>query len=132
MADGSYKNIADIRAGDLVRSYDTSKKKLVSSLVTNTFHHTKEEMGSYYLTVMTAKGRVMRVTPNHPIFIDGGWRRADHLKVGDQLFDGKSKDEITSISTVYRQVLTYNLEVMGTHDYFADDILVHNKVNLGQ
>lgn len=128
LAGGANKNIEDIKVGDTVMSYDTNGKRLVLSPVLKTFHHSREEMGAYYLIIRTAQGRKINVTPNHPFYTNGHWERAGDLKIGDSLLKEQiNTDNIISITKVYRQARTYNLEVTGTHDYFADGILVHNK-----
>ena len=45
MADGSYKNIEDVKVGDLVKTYDLEKRRIVEGRVTKVFHHSKDEMG---------------------------------------------------------------------------------------
>ncbi|HEC81421.1 MAG TPA: hypothetical protein ENI42_03215, partial [Thermoplasmatales archaeon] len=55
----------------------------------------------------------LRVTPNHPVYVDERWVTAGELRVGD-VFGG---NVITSIEKVYRRVSTYNFEVEPYHTY---------------
>ncbi|HEC94537.1 MAG TPA: hypothetical protein ENI45_01055, partial [Thermoplasmatales archaeon] len=109
MADGSLKRIEDIRVGDLVKSYDTVSGEWRVGVVTEVFHHSQGEMTNYYLVF----NGDLRVTPNHPVYVDGKWVDAGKLKVGD-VFGG---NVIESIEKIYRRVPTYNFEVEPYHTY---------------
>ena len=121
MADGSLKDIEDVEVGDLVQSYDTDNDEWVAGVVTEVFHHAPEEMTDYYLII----NNELRVTPNHPLYVDGKWITADELKVGDLFGDG-----IRSIEKVYERMPTYNFEVALYHNYKvvwgSTDGIVHN------
>jgi len=119
MADGSKKNIEDVAAGDYVLSYNLKENKYEKDRVVKTFKHNKEESSDYYLVI----NNILKVTPNHPIYVNGEWRRADSLKIGDNLFANK----VTEIKKVYEKQETYNLEVEKNHNYFAEGFLAHNK-----
>ena len=129
MADGTTKNIEDVKVGEKVISYDTQNKVTAISEVTKTFVHTGEQMtGDYYLVITTQKGSVMKVTINHPIYTNGVWKEAGSLQVDDPLLNQENQtDKIVSIEKVYEKPQTYNLEVANYHDYYAEGILVHNK-----
>ena len=129
MADGSYKNIEDIRIGDFVKSYDEQNNVLVNCKVTQMHHHTPEEMPEYYLVINDE----LKVTPNHKFYSNGEWICAGDLKVGDSLFCKEiGKDYlINSIEKVYEKVRTYDLTVESCHNFFVNvedvDVLVHNQ-----
>jgi hypothetical protein len=66
------------------------------------------------------------------------WKRADELAVGDVLTrldggtDGATRMmvapvRVETLEAVAGRLTTNNLEVAGTHDYFAGGYLVHNK-----
>ncbi|MCD6299582.1 MAG: PKD domain-containing protein [Dehalococcoidales bacterium] len=123
MADETYRNIEEIKVGDMVKSYDENTGKTVNARVTMTFHHSKEEMAPYYLVI----NNLLRVTPEHLIYVNGNWTKADDIKVGDilQTFDGEQVT-VYSIYKVYQRLKTFNLEVEKYHTFYANDILVHN------
>ena len=123
MADGSFKNIEDVRVGDKVKSFDPVKDIIVDSVVTKVFHHSPDEMTDYYIVV----NGFLRVTPNHIMFVDGVWKAAGEIREGDVLYrlDG-SIVTVNSLYPVFDRVETYNLEVAWYHTYFADGVLVHN------
>jgi hypothetical protein len=124
MADGSLKNIEDIRIGDIVVAYDENNKKIVQSKVTDVFHHKADEMTDYYLII---NGKI-KVTPNHLLFINNDWEYAGKAKIGDNLLDIDGEHKlIYSIGTVLNKVPTYNFEVETYHNYFAEEILAHNQ-----
>lgn len=117
MADGNLKNIQDIEVGDLVQSMDLSTGEFAEGEVINVFHHPAERMKQGYLIIDGLK-----VTPEHPFFVDGEWVEARDLKVGDAFGDG-----IDSISYVPdAQLPSFNFEVGVYHNYMVSDGLVHN------
>ena len=128
MADGTDRPIEKIRAGDRVLAYDVAAGRTVASVVTETFHHAAGETRATLLVNGT-----LRATPEHPFFANGHWVRAAELGVGDVLLevgeDGRTVNRVPvrSIERLPGEVETFNLEVAGAHDYFADGILVHNK-----
>jgi len=109
MGDGSLKNIEDIKVGDIVSSYDENNDIPVNGTVTEVFHHSPLEMVDYYIVL----NNDLKVTPNHPIMVDGEWIDAGELKIGDKC----SGNVITSIERVYNRVPTYNFEVEPYHTY---------------
>jgi intein/homing endonuclease len=122
MPKGVTKNIADINVGEKVLSYNPTTKQFAYSNIIELFHHPKEERK--YLII----NGVLKVTPNHPLFVDGSWKEAELLKVGDKLFTGNSTlKEIISIEKKRANVPVYNLRVADNHNYFAGGFLVHNK-----
>lgn len=123
MANGSYKNIETIKVGDVVKAFDFEKATIVDAKVTKVYHHPPEEAPPYYLVI----NGELRVTPNHLMFINGRWLPAGEVKLGDELYGMNGETIIvTSIQKVFSRCYTYNLEVETYHNYFADNILVHN------
>lgn len=124
MADGSYKNIEDVGVGELVRSYDFEEKAFVPAPVLQTYIHPSNPGG--YLEINSIK-----VTPNHPLFINGDWLAAGEAKVGDMLFGEEGEaTPITSIKQFEGSYTVYNFEIEETHVYYTKDMLSHNRVAL--
>jgi hypothetical protein len=124
MADGTLKPIETIRPGDIVLSYDLMNNKAVPEAVTELLVHPETPGG--YLVINNR----LNVTGNHPMWTANrnAWIRADHLMVGDQFVgaDG-TRETIHTISHVDGTYTTYNLHLTGgNHNYFTEDILVHN------
>ena len=133
MADGSQKNIEDVKEWDVVLSYNVDKDINERSVVKQTIVHDELIHEMYELTI---NGKVLKVTDVHPFYVRQSglskvydWVEAQNLKVWDKLLmiDG-SLVEIENIRHYYNQETVYNLEVEGNHDYFVDRwYLVHNK-----
>jgi hypothetical protein len=70
----------------------------------------------------------LKVTSRHPFYVDGEWIKAENLEVGDKLTtaDGK-KAVIKNIEKIREEVEVYNMHVDSYENYFANNILVHNK-----
>ncbi|GAJ20221.1 unnamed protein product, partial [marine sediment metagenome] len=110
--------------GDLVKSFDVKNQKLVNSKVIKVFCHSCEEMGEYYLVINDN----IRVTPNHPFYVNDKWLPAGEIKTGDLLLNiNGDAVRVVSVQKIFEQHRTFNLEVEGCHNYFAEDVLVHNK-----
>lgn len=131
MADGTTRRIEMLRAGDLVLSYDSALKTLVPGTVVQTFRHRAPKE----LVVIDG---ALRATPNHPLFANGDWLPLDGVMAKDELvrlFTPQDPDHastrqepVRTIERVRGDKAIYDLEVSGLHNYFAEGILVHNKV----
>ncbi|MBI5200375.1 MAG: hypothetical protein HY925_02210 [Elusimicrobia bacterium] len=122
MADGTYKNVEDVKPGDKVFSSDENGKKIIST-VTDRY---KSEWDSFY-QINGSNG----VTGPHLFMANGKWTRVDELKVGDKLVDEKGNPvEITKIVKRPGPVDIFPLFVENPpSNYFAEGVLVHNKDN---
>jgi Pretoxin HINT domain len=125
MSNGTYKNIEDVKIGDIVKSYNESSREIVNSTVINIYYHNANQMGvDYYMII----NNFLEVTPNHPILVNGQWQQIGNAKIGDYLQDENgNRVYIANIQKIYQKVPVYNLEINDTHNYFANGILVHNK-----
>ena len=128
MADGSQKAIQDVVPGDEVLSYNTDSKQIFPATVAETYHHAPEEMGEYFLII----NETIRVTPNHPLYINGEWQNAEVIKFADILKTKDGETGVSSVVKIFRKIATYNLHIDNEyHNYFADGILAHNKAGGG-
>jgi hypothetical protein len=120
MSDLSVKPIESVRVGDVVYSYNEQTGDYVPAAVAQTFEHTATE----YLDIDG-----LLVTAEHPIYVIGkGWTKAGDIQASDVLFlDYGGEKPVSRIIHLQRTVQVYNLEVEGTHTYFANGVLVHNK-----
>ena len=135
MADGSTKNIEDIKEGDVVLSRsdsDNPNTKPVPRKVVRTFVNRVEGT----VLVRFEGGRTVETTEEHPFYVDGkGFVRAGSLIVGDAiegLIPGVSR--VLGISRISKPKTVYNFEVEGTHTYFVatggKTLWVHNVCKL--
>ena len=122
-----FKNIDDIKVGDMVYSYNLDTNELELNKVSRTV--ISQTLETY---IMTIGNKTFEVTPRHELYIiDKGWTRAYDVKVGDKMLDANGKEIIINniINKKYDKPLkTYNLTVDTNSNYFVTDIqvLVHN------
>ncbi len=123
MANGM-KFIEDITVGDMVKSFDLKSNTIMNSKVMETFIHTPHN----YMII----NGIIKTTDNHPFYSDGNWIEAGDLSIGDKILhvDGL-EHTIKTIELSDESVTVYNFEVDGTHNYFAEGYLVHNKQSSG-
>lgn len=117
--------IEDIKVDDMVKTYNEKTKEIEIARVDELFVH--EECGDGLII----NGSI-NTTTNHPFYIDGKWVEGKDLKLGDELLnlDG-SKQVITSMELNSESQTVYNFEVPGNHNYYAEGVLVHNKMKRG-
>lgn len=146
-----YKFIQDVRAGDLVWSYNEKTQSLQLSRVKQTFVRQTDRV--YTLTYDS--GTRVETTGDHPFMIEGaGWRDARLLRAGDDsllareispldVYGGmritpvswgqQPRGVLVSVSSERRGATVYNFEVEGTHTYLVteDGVVVHNAPSVG-
>lgn len=127
LTNDGYKNIEDIKVGDMVYSYNVDTNELELKKVTNTLESSTTE--TYIFTI---NGKNVEMSLKHQLYIvDKGWLRAYEVKTGDKMLSAAGEVvEITNIE--YKKydtpIKTYNLTVDGNSNYFVTDVqvLVHN------
>ncbi|AYQ32155.1 polymorphic toxin-type HINT domain-containing protein [Runella sp. SP2] len=138
MADGSYRPIESIKAGDLVWSRDEFTKQETAQHVQKPFSNT-----AHRLVKVIAGIDTILTTPEHPFYVENkGMTQAQFLHKGD-LFSTASPTEaslallphlarsgiaVDSIHLLDSTVAVYNFEVSNFHTYFvgSQSIWVHN------
>ena len=124
MADGSYKNIEDIKINDEVRSFDTRKNEVVNSQVYKLFEH-PDTCGHMIIN------NNLKLTDNHPMWVPAlsQWVDAGDLTIGTKLLHTDGSEILVETIEESDDVTTvYNFEVETYHTYFAENHLVHNKI----
>ena len=72
-------------------------------------------------------GKVLRCTPDHKIYTKNrGYIKAEELTENDELVTEKSK--VKDIKGIKKQEKIYDINVKNNHNFFANNILVHNCV----
>lgn len=130
MQDYSVKNIEDIVEGDKVLGVCVGKNKIL--------HTTIEDVKEVYvhyddtLIITTEDGNIIECTKEHPFWTRTGWRQAENLKIGTELYYIKSseryifnKTKIINIIKGQEYVPVYNFATTN-HTYIANNFLVHN------
>ena len=150
-------NIEDLKAGDVIFSYDTKKERKVTKVVSAVDH--RHTVGSHkdsclhlgytdagvFDIIINGKSLNLHFTPEHPFLTKEGWKslhpltnqepwlseqeEVKYLGVGDEiLVDGQwSKIEDIKFNITNESTPVYNLTVEGTHTYIANKTVVHNK-----
>ena len=120
--------IERLQVGDRVWGFEADTG--LSTAATVTHQHSTHAMT--YELVMGS--RHVNVTANHPVYslAHQDYIRADELQAGDELLARPYKGDPSpcSVSATLVPVgrrRVYNITVEPTHNYFAGDVLVHNK-----
>ena len=74
----------------------------------------------------------LKVTLEHPFYVNGTWVKVKDLKVGDELTTSDGREAvISSIQKVSAPegIKVYNMHVSGFENYFVNNVLVHNKAD---
>ncbi len=129
-----FKNIEDIKIGDIVLSYDEKQQQNVYSEVAETMiHFVQEPIYTLYI-----ENETLKVTGIHRFFIKRdntiSWIHASDLQEGDfVLFADGTWHQIFNITKQFRFRKVYNFEVSNTHNYYVgkNQILAHNKGRRG-
>ena len=140
MGDGTTKVIERIEIGDEVMNYNFKDEEVQTGKVTTIDTPTHAD-----IIEISFGDKKTKNTFDHPYWVVGkGWSsykpewtkkrydiESNQLEIGDkclELRDGKLVErEITNIVEDINPVQTYSLEITTNHNYFANDVLVHNK-----
>lgn len=122
MEDGSTRAIRDVRVGDRVT---TRRSERDSTLTAASVLSTHEMQENGFLLI---NGDI-EVTPEHRLFVNGEWRAAGDMVIGDSLVgpDG-GVVPVRSLEWKREMLTVYNLTVEDAHSFFADGILAHNDI----
>ena len=125
MADGRVKPIENVIKGDVILGYDTIR--LRPATVTETFQH----ISTKYYRLTFEDGHSLCATGNHPIHREDGYIPVEQVNKGDKITTWQNNTLTTcrllNIEIKETTVDTYNIRVAETHNYFAQNRLVHNK-----
>lgn len=132
MANGTVKNIQDVKVGDSLKSM--SGKNTVLKLL-------RPKLGNQ--GVYSINNSDAFFTANHPFMTTEGWKSLDPettkkeiptlavtlMTIGDVLVTESGSMVITSIERIEKSASTqlFNFELDGDHTYFANGYAVHNK-----
>ena len=134
MEDGTLKDIAEIQSGEMITSSQGGEMVMKKYEIPYS--------GDLY--AFNGSGNFF-VTPTHPFMTTDGWKSLDPegtkketpdldvslLQVGDTLLQKEDKQVVLEkLDVIQAETTVYNFGLNGSHDFFADNYLVHN-VNLG-
>ena len=129
--DGKIKTVSMIQLNELfktednilVKSYDTSKESEVWSKVTASALMNKS---AKVIGITMDSGAGLICTPDHKIYANGKWVEAKELAGNSKLVEIEGNGSIEYIEYLDTEIPVYDITVEDTHCFFANDILVHN------
>ncbi|MEK6848255.1 MAG: polymorphic toxin-type HINT domain-containing protein, partial [Nanoarchaeota archaeon] len=133
LANGSEQEIARLKVGDEVLSYDLNNYEIKKGKVDKIF--VRNVTRYLNLTYVTEEGsyRNIYTTDEHPFYVNKKWVKAYALKKGDSLFTlGGTKVVILSVENIIEknEIPVYNVHIDSFENYFAENVLVHNKPDI--
>lgn len=137
---GEIFNIEDITEDLLLLTYNTENNLFESGRVKKLIRSNRKDL----VKISLSDGTVIQSTPEHPYFTQkNGWSsvspesskmihdiKISQLESGDLLMNTSGEwIEISNISTIENEEFqtVYNFEIEGNNNYFANNVLVHNK-----
>ena len=123
MANGSYQSIETLKKGDKVVCFDTEKGKKLDEEIDEVLIHENPQEG--YLVINNS----LKVTPEHLVYINHKWAGADSITEKDTLINSQGKEvKVFDVQHKKEELdKVFNLRLVGPHhNYFAEDLLVHN------
>lgn len=120
--------IKDLQVGDNVISYNDTTKQLELKPITNVWSRPISDASNRYFYIYYNNGEIIKATENHRFYINEEYKRADELKVGDNLLSSDLLEypieniEIVENTTDY----VWDVEVEDNHNFFVNNVLVHN------
>lgn len=141
LADGSSKNIEDVKTGDIVLSYNLKTNENESKVVGKLLSVLSDHIS--YVTL--SNGVVLKITNDHPIYTNNGWAAIDveltktkydlpveALVVGNSVKTIDGYVEVVSIETNNEPTMTFTLkDVEDNANFYAEGVLVHNRPMIG-
>lgn len=128
MADGSVKDIENVVPGNKVcckTAKGISKGTVTWSGCTGIRNDLYRITAALETDPMTTRGIIL--TSDHPVLTTTrGFVRADRLKIGEMLIGFKENVRIIHIKKIHMGTKVYDLTVEKDHNFFANDICVHN------
>ena len=112
MADGSYKLISQIRAGERVMTGNGPAN------VTEVITGTEAKM----TVISTASGRTLKVSHDHPVLTGAGWKTADRLTAADVLRTESGLESIEALYTEAYNDKVFSLRTDGEGTLIAEGI----------
>lgn len=130
--------IQDIEPGDEILSYNEKTDQTEPAVVRKIDVLGAREYFTISYTDGWGYGNEINVTAEHPFYIVKDTKKKNNmyvkkvkeLELGDSIYINGRKEvgEITHIHKTKEDVVVYNLiDVTPNHNYFANDVLVHNK-----
>jgi hypothetical protein len=130
LLNGATKNIELIQIGDVILAFDETTMQTMPATVTKIHRYQQRDVSNEFISI---NNNLLKVTLNHPLFVNNQWMPAGSVEVGDMLLKitpfGIRYIPVTSRSVSFDNVDYYALEVVvkknpNVHSYFANNIVV--------
>ena len=117
------KKAKDVEVGDYLKCLNEETQEITETQVIKIFSHKVPVI----LEISFEDGSVIKVTPEHPFYLNKKWVEARKLSVRDELFeiDHNSK-KIIEIKTINKETNVVNFSCYPHENYFANYVLSHN------
>jgi len=130
LTEDGYKNIEDIKEGDIVFAKNVETGESEWKEVTNTWIVENREIYQISLSTSTSEIQTIDSTSDHPFYVlNKGWVETVDLVNGDlvEVKDGEPLI-VKSVVKTGRKDMAYNFSVDDFHTYYVTkrDVLVHN------
>ena len=126
LADGSSKNIEEIEVGETVLTFNEKTKIKEPGIVGDLKQHSVESI----IRLTLDNEIIINTTEEHPFYVmNKGWVKAKDLQPLDSCLKVNGEEAIVStVDHLIESNVVYNLlSVDSNHNFYANDILVHNK-----
>jgi len=128
LTENGEKNIEDIKVNDVVLGFDEANNKVKAVKVLKKHEHIT--LGYYRIEL--DDGTTLFITGNHLVWSDG-YKPVDNIKESDVLMQKKAIGvtlvKIKQIKFYNKKATVYDIRTSLTHNFFANGILVHNKIS---
>jgi hypothetical protein len=121
------QRIDALKRGDFVLSWNEARSEMVPRRIKRVEVHAS----TLPVNVRLDSGTELRVTGNHTVLSNRGWKRVDALKSGDALHtvaNGSAK--IVAVTTAKVKENVFNLITEGEHTFIAGGVIAHNFTTL--
>jgi hypothetical protein len=127
MTPSGEKRIDALKRGDVVLSWNEARGVMVPRRIKRVDAHNP----TLPVNVRLDSGTELRVTGNHTVLSNRGWKRIDALKSGDALHtvaNGSAK--IVAVTPAKVKEKVFNLITEGEHNFIAGGVIAHNFTTL--
>ena len=126
LANGDIKSIENVQPGDNVMTYNLEKQTKEAGAV----KEIQKLQANKIFKVVLSNGETTEVTEDHPYYVPGiGFQKVKDLKPEQKVLNFDNDEiKIKEIIEEEKEVIVYNLlSVEPNNNYYANNILVHNK-----
>ena len=120
MNDGTYKPIKDVSIGDKVYSFNGTKvveDTVIDKVYTGT---------QIVYRLILEDGNCIEGTKEHRLWCNGNYVEINNIKIGDNLLSIDLLDVRVIDKVVKPPCITYDIETLHNHNFFANTVLSHN------